>query len=240
MSEPAFRGRTAPRGELGLRVIRGDGSVHEHETLSLPPRVTAGPSLWQVTKACWPRSRWHLRNLPHLWRGYRRLLVARLAGAPTMTGALYLRKINPRTGLVVDYGLVSLRVVTTAGVNYLVDALQGTVEPENLRYHGFGTGGGAEATGNTALTTELTTQYATDNTRPTGTLAEGASANIFRTVGTLDPDADVAITEHGIFDQAATGGGTLLDRTLFSVINLSGSNGDQLEATYELTLTAGS
>ena len=50
----------------------------------------------------------------------------------------------------------------------------------------------------------------------------------------------MAITEHGVFDQASTAGGTLLDRTLFSVINLSGAGGDTLESTYELTFTAGS
>jgi len=140
---------------------------------------------------------------------------------------------------IIDYGVVSRRVVTTAGVNFIVDAFQNSVEVENLKYHGYGTGGGAEAAANTALTTELTTEYATDNVRPTGTTTEGASANIYRTVATLDPDADVAITEHGIFSQAATGGGTLLDRSLFSVINLSGAGGDTLETTYDLTFTAG-
>ena len=138
-----------------------------------------------------------------------------------------------------DYGIVGRRVVTTAGVNFIVDAFQNTVEVENLKFHGYGTGGTAEAAGDTALVTELTTQYATDNTRPTGTTTEGASANIYRTVGTLDPDAAVAITEHGVFSQAATGGGTLLDRTLFSVINVAAA-GDTLETTYEIQFVAGS
>lgn len=142
-------------------------------------------------------------------------------------------------GLVLDYGVLSRRVVTTAGVGYLVDALQGITEPENLRYHGFGTGTNAEASGNTTLQTELTTEYASDNTRPTGSLTEGASANIFRTVGTLSPDATVAITEHGLFSQAATGGGTLWDRSVFSVINLTGGV-DSLQTTYDCTFPAGS
>lgn len=144
-------------------------------------------------------------------------------------------------GQTLDYGLLGCRVVTTAGVNFLVDAFQGIVEPEILRYHGFGTGTNAEAVGDTALQTEETTQYNPDNTRPTGTLAEGASANIYRTVGSYSPDSGGtrAITEHGIFSQAATGGGTLWDRTVFSVVNVVAST-DTLQTTYELTCAAGS
>jgi len=173
-------------------------------------------------------------------RGYFKVLMARslsrISGVTVADGSLWMTVI-PAGGMPQRLGLVSVRLVTTAGVNFLVDALQGTVEPEILRYHGIGTGTNAEATGDTALQTELTTQYSTDNTRATGSLTEGASANIFRTVGTNTVDAAVAITEHGILSQAATGGGTLLDRSVFSVINLA--NGDSLQSTYDLTLTAG-
>lgn len=144
-------------------------------------------------------------------------------------------------GLVTPYGTLSTRVVTTAGVNFIVDAFQNLVELENLKYHGFGTGTNAEASANTALQTEETTQYATDNTRPTGTTTEGASANIYRTVATYSPDSGGtrAITEHGVFDQAANSGGTLLDRSVFAAVNLVAA-ADSLQVTYELTLTAGS
>jgi hypothetical protein len=134
--------------------------------------------------------------------------------------------------LVEDYGVVCRKVVTTAGVNFIVDAFQNLVEVEILKYHGIGTGTNAEAVGDTALQTELTTQYNPDSTRATGTTTEGASANIYRTV-----DASVAITEHGIFSQAATGGGTLLDRSVFSAVNLV--NGDSIQTTYDLTFSAG-
>lgn len=140
-------------------------------------------------------------------------------------------------GSVEDHGVVSRKVITTAGVNYLVDAWQNSVELENLKFHGLGTGTGAEASGDTALGTELTTQYQTDNTRPTGTLTEGASANIFRTVGTITVDASVSGQEHGIFSQAATGGGTLWDRSLTGTQTLS--SGDSLQATYDMTASAG-
>jgi hypothetical protein len=141
-------------------------------------------------------------------------------------------------GFVTDYGVLSTRVVTTAGVNFLADAFQGLVEPELVRFHAFGTGTNAEASGDTALQTELTTQYATDNTRPTGSQTEGATANVYRSVATLAPDASVAITEHGMTTQAATGGGTLWDRSVFSAVNLTGSV-DSLQVQYDLTMSAG-
>lgn len=151
--------------------------------------------------------------------------------------ALIVVRFGERPGLRVleDLGVVSRKVVTTAGVNYLVDALQNLVEPENLKYHGLGTGTNAEAVGDTALQTELTTQYNPDNTRATGTTVEGASANIFRTVGTNTVDAAAAVTEHGVF--SASSGGTLLDRSMFSVVNLASS--DSLTSTFELSLSAG-
>lgn len=139
--------------------------------------------------------------------------------------------------LVEDYGLVCQRLVTTAGVNFLVDAFQNSVELENLKYHGLGTGNTAENASDTALVTELTTEYNPNSTRAAGSTTEGASANIYRTVGTVTVDASAAVVEHGVFSQAATGGGTLLDRSVFSVVNLG--NGDSLQATYELTCTAG-
>lgn len=182
---------------------------------------------------------WRTANLPNLWRGFRQVWLARQFRIPHFYGVLQLTVIRGN-GQRLDYGLASLRVVTTAGVNFLVDSLQGTVEPEILRYHGIGTGTNAEASGDTALQTELTTEYNPNSTRATGTLTEGASANIFRSVGTNTLDSGTpAITEHGILSQAATGGGTLLDRSVFSAINLTGTNGDGLQSTYDFTLTAG-
>lgn len=192
---------------------------------------------------------YRLRNTPNLLRGLMSIMIAKAVGAPTFFGVVSQKVLRnctfDRFGRVVDaaevldYGIVSCRVVTTAGVGFIVDAFQNSVEVENMKYHGYGTGSTAEASGDTALVTELTTQYATNNTRPTGTTTEGASANIFRTVATLSPDANVTITEHGIFDQASNAGGTLLDRSVFTGIALVGSS-DSLQTTYDLTLTAGS
>jgi hypothetical protein len=183
---------------------------------------------------------WRLANVPHLWRGWWRAELARRAGVATVYGAVY-HTILRGSGEVVPLGLASMRLVTTVGVNFIVDAFQGTVEPEILRYHGWGTGSVAEAVGDTALGTEMTTQYNPDSTRPTGTLTEGASANIFRTVATFTPDSggSIVLREHGIFSQAATGGGTLLDRSVFAAITLDATLGDSLQTTYELTFPSG-
>jgi hypothetical protein len=108
-----------------------------------------------------------------------------------------------------------------------------------MKFHGIGTGTTAEAIGDTALVTELTTEYNPNSTRATGSQTE-AAANIYQTVGTNTLDSGTpAVTEHGIFTQAATGGGTLLDRSVFAAINLVGANGDGLQTDYRFTVTAG-
>src|SRR5574337_948285 len=230
---------TDPRGTLGLEIIHSD-----LESLGLAKPWPMTSKLADLIALGVPQrglpgeiNAWRRSNAKNLWRGLRRVLWARAGGASHFYGALYLRAFRA-DGSLDDYGLASLRVVTDNGVGFIVDAFQNLVELENMKYHGFGTGGGAEAAGNTALTTELTTEYATDSTRPTGSTTESAS-NIYRTVATLDPDSAVAITEHGVFSQAATGGGTLLDRSLFSAVNLAAA-GDTLQATYDLTFTSGS
>lgn len=143
----------------------------------------------------------------------------------------------PFLGPVERYGVVSEKVITTAGVNYLVDAWQNSVELENFKYHSLGTGSTAEANGDTGLVTELTTEYNPDSTRATGSLTEGASANIFRTVGTntLDGTPGAALREHGIHSAASAG--TLWDRSVYAAITLS--SGDSLQSTYDMTASAG-
>lgn len=143
---------------------------------------------------------------------------------------------SPHGGGVEDYGCVGHKVITTVGVGYLVDAWQNSVEMENQKYHGLGTGSTAENVTDTALVTELTTEY-TGDVRATGSLTEGASANIFRTVGTntLDGTPGAALREHGIFSASTVG--VLWDRTVFAAITLS--SGDALQATYDMTASSG-
>lgn len=185
---------------------------------------------------------WKVRNAVRVgyWWGWLMVRLAgmfsKLTGIPTLTSVLRVQVIRAG-GQVVDYGRVCYRVVTTAGVNWLVDCWQGTLEPETMKYHGCGTGGTAEAVGDTALVTESTTALNPDSTRATGTLVDGSGANVLRSVGTLTFDGSAAVTEHGLFNQAATGGGTLWDRSLFSAINVA--SGDSIQFTYDLTINSG-
>lgn len=159
-------------------------------------------------------------------------LVGGTRGAVFPTGRLYVKKLSrDDDGNLVerDIGLVSTKVVTTVGVNYIVDAFQNSVELENMKYHACGTGAAAESQTDTALGTEVAT-------RATGTTEEGASANIYRSVGTVSFAGSFAITEHGLFSAAASG--VLLDRSTFGAINVV--SGDAIQFTYELTLPAGS
>lgn len=151
-----------------------------------------------------------------------------------MHGRLYAKVIRNGND-VWDYGHVGVHLIVTAGKNYVAGNFSGTGEPENLRYHGFGTGTTAAAAGDTALQTELTTQYAADNTRPTG--SQSSTTNVYTTVATLSPDTGgtIAVTEWGLLSQAATGGGTLFDRQVFSAVNLVAGS-DSLQTTYALTV----
>lgn len=187
----------------------------------------------------WSTAVWRLKNTPNLLRGLWRIGIARALGIPTHYGALYLTVVRG-DGSVERLGLASLRVVTTAGVNFIRDAFLNTTELENMKFHAFGTGTTAEAVGDTALVTEETTQYNPDNTRPTGSQASNGTGD-YRTIGTYTPDSGAtrAVTEHAIMSQAATGGGTCLDRSKFAAVNLDSTAGDSLQATYDFVATAG-
>jgi hypothetical protein len=215
-------GQVAPSGAVAMAVERDLGDLNARQA----------PSLWWRVNNFF---RHRLRELPAL-AVYR--LLGRVFGLVWLESALRL-ELHRADGTIVDYGIVSRRVVTDVGVQFIVDAFQNLTELENMKYHGFGTGGAAEAAGNTALTTELTTQYVADNTRPTGTTTEGGTGNVYRTVATLSPDSGgtLAITEHGVFSAASAG--VLLDRSLFAAVNVVAAS-DSLAATYDLTLNSGS
>lgn len=190
-----------------------------------------------------PKS-WFLRNFLNYRRreipaDIARMFLGRVPGIIQIESSLSLIK-HFGDGRIQDFGVVSRRLVTNNGVAFIVDAFQNLVELENMKFHGFGTGTNAEAQADSALQTELTTQYATDNVRPTGTTEEGASANIFKSVATLAPDSGgtIAITEHMLLSQAATGGGVGFDRSVFAAVNLVAGS-DSLVATYQLTINAG-
>src|SRR5215471_3954197 len=119
-----------------------------------------------------------------IWRAYRYLppqlgdeLLDALASVAIFESELRLvHVIHGRDkDLHIDYGVVSRKVITNTGATAVVNAFRNTFELELFNYHGLGTGAGAEAATDVALTTELTTQYSTDNTRPAGAQSAPAS-----------------------------------------------------------------
>lgn len=149
---------------------------------------------------------------------------------------LYLAGLIPLREVGIEHlGIVGRKVVTDVGVGFIVDAFQNLVELETMKYHSLGTGSTAEAAGDTALVTELTTEY-TSNVRATGTTTE-TSAPVYSTAATntLDGTPGAALREHGI--HSANAAGVLLDRTVYAAITLS--SGDALTSTYGLTFSAG-
>lgn len=206
-----------------------------------PPAVApepAPPGLVQMRK---PSLRWRLKQAALLLRNGSYFMpmlawIARRFGLFVGYGELRAIVLHA-DGTATDYGLLGRKLVTSAGVNYIAaDFAGGGSDVQDFKFHGFGTGTGSESTANTTLGTELTTEYVTNSTRPTG--SQSASTNTYTTVGTLAPDSGgtLAITEHGLF--SASSSGTLLDRTVFSAVNLVAS-ADSLQATYVLTLPSG-
>lgn len=231
--------KARPTGALGLLFMPQNpfGNRQAAHPLNLLRHAFPRPGLSREVNV------WRFKNLPNVFRGLWRLYAALIVGAPTQYGALFLRKKN-QFGIWTEFGLASLRLVTDSGVADITSRMAGTSAANiaNFKFHGFGTGTTAEAATQTALVTELTTQYNPDSTRPTGSQASAGTVGsaTYTTVATLSPDSGgtIAVTEHAPLSQAATGGGTMLDRSVFSAVNLVAS-ADSLQATYVLTLTSG-
>lgn len=186
-----------------------------------------------------PALSWQIENNLRMLRGNAGVLAAKLlsklTGIPTLISELSI-KVTDKNGNETDYGVVCRRVVTDVGADKIALAFNAGFTLANFNYHGVGTGTTAEAAGDTTLVTESTTILNPDSTRATGTQTNPATKQ-YRSVGTLTFDGSGAITEHGLFSQAATGGGSLFDRSVFSAINVA--SGDSIQFTYTLSVTSG-
>ena len=191
---------------------------------------------------------WRMKNAKHflseLWKLQLMKAASKVSGYPFMYGSLWVMKYDGVTGEQFFYGLACLRLVTNAGRDEVVDEFDAATaagfDLTSFNFHGIGTGVTGPAVGDTALQTELTTEYNPNSTRATGTQSQPTS-DVYRTDGTNTLDSGTpAVTEAGTLSQAATGGGTLLDRFTFAAINLVGTNGDGLRTIINLTLPSGS
>lgn len=142
-------------------------------------------------------------------------------------GRLYgkLTKVN---GTTIDLGLISTKLVTTAGVNWTAGLFVGT-NSATAKYHQSGTGVTAPAIGDTVLQTAIAGVA-------TGTLT--AAANVVTTVGTVNYTGTFAVTEWGLFTAVGgSGSGTLVDHATFAAINVV--SGDAITFTFTLTFPTG-
>ncbi len=150
-------------------------------------------------------------------------------GIATFTASLSARVFR-KGGSMEDLGIVSIHAVTDAFVAQLVDTLQSSEATfSNYKYHDSGTGDTAEDAGDTTLETPC------GEARDVGSQIEGATTNIYKSVGTSTYAGTFAITEHAVFNASANG--TMLDRSVITVVNVE--TGDRIEWTYQLTCTAG-
>lgn len=160
------------------------------------------------------------------------VILARVFGVLTMYGTLSATLIRA-DGTRIELGAIGKRVVTDAGVAFLVDDwADGSQSITNMNFHDSGTSATAEDQTDTNLIAE-----AGPTTRATGTKSQ-PSANILRSIGTIAYTGTLAIVEHGLFSTAARTTDEMWDRTVFAVINVV--SGDSIQFTYDCTLTAGS
>jgi hypothetical protein len=179
--------------------------------------------------------RWYLSNYSR-WSFIKGWLAVKLIapfarkfGVATITGKLEAVLIRG-DGSVVNFGVLGYRVVTTAFVNFVVDQLIAeTTEFGDFKFHDSGVGNTAENITDTDIET-------TDGeARVTGTQVED-DPDDYQSVGTITYTTTKAIVEHGLFSQVT--GGTLMDRTVFTVINVV--NTDSIQFTYTINIPAGS
>lgn len=169
------------------------------------------------------RALWTARAIPAGLRG-------ELTTAQATLAAVHIKADGTRQNL----GIVARRKVTKAFVINMVaamvaaDGAGANATWNDYKYHDSGVGTTAESNADTAIET-------TDGeSRATGTQVDNssASAGIYTSVGTIAYTTTKAITEHGLFN--ASTAGTLLDRSVFTAVNVV--NGDSIQFTYTLTV----
>lgn len=117
-------------------------------------------------------------------------------------------------------------LVVSAGLNFICDRMEGTSEAV-MSHMAVGSGTTAAAAGDTDLESILGSREALDSTT--------VSTNTITYVSSFEAgEGTGAITEAGIFN--ASTAGTMLCRTVFSVINKAAD--DTLQITWTITLSA--
>jgi hypothetical protein len=139
-----------------------------------------------------------------------------------MTGELKITVTNPDNNVVQE--VVVPNLVVTAGKNWIAGRMYDTSIPDEMSHMAIGTDNTAAAAGDTGLGTEAGRVALTSTTVTNNSVAYVATFPAGTGTG--------AITEAGIFNAAS--GGTMLCRTVFSVINKGAA--DTLGITWTVTV----
>ena len=153
-------------------------------------------------------------------------------GAGVIEARTELHAKHIRNGKVIGERTVLDKVVTDDFVDDVVGALRGVAGNygtfDDYKFHASGTGSGAESTDDSTLGTEV-------ESRATGSQEAGATTNVYKSVATITYTGSHAIEEHGLFNEST--GGTLMDRTVFSVINVEAD--DAIQFTFTIQFNSG-
>ena len=117
-------------------------------------------------------------------------------------------------------------LVVTAGKGYVASRMKDTTASA-MSHMAIGTGSTAAAAGDTALGSEAA------RVALTSTSVSGSVVTYAATFGANVPNSAAAITEAGLFN--ASSGGTLLCRTVFSVVNKGTS--DTMTISWAVTVS---
>jgi hypothetical protein len=139
-----------------------------------------------------------------------------------MTGELKITVTNPDNNVVQE--VVVPNLVVTAGKNWIAGRMYDTSIPDEMSHMAIGTDNTAAAAGDTGLGTEAGRVALTSTTVTNNSVAYVATFPAGTGTG--------AITEAGIFNAASSG--TMLCRTVFSVINKGAA--DTLGITWTVTV----
>lgn len=163
----------------------------------------------ELLSAMRPTTPWRVLNFPHIFRGFREIVLRRAFGTPRPYGMLFAKFGDE------DCGLISLQTVTNLGAAFMVDAAQNIYLLSRMRYHSWGTGNTPEHVTNVNLDAELTTQITPPNLRAIGNLQE-FSNRVFKTTGLTTINTGMDLREWGLWTGEVVGTGVLVDRAVFS------------------------
>jgi hypothetical protein len=133
--------------------------------------------------------------------------------------------LRDKDGNIIDKREIENTIVD-GGFDFICDVIGNTTQPNDMAWTGIGTGTSAVTTADTIIETEVT-RVANVYAHSTGTKVFTMTADYGAGVGTG------AITESGLLNAAAAG--TMLNRVVFDVINVGGS--DTLQVVWTITLS---